>query len=94
MTYSLLFLFAQLSNMPKKWTRQERKEHLKGRYRHKREKVFSIILLAVVFIFLLSLLGYGISAQSDPFLIMVLVIIVLVLVPVSVFLLDAIHWEI
>lgn len=80
--------------MPKKWTREERKEHLKDRYRHRREKLFSMILLAAVFLALFSLLAFGISAQADPFLLIVLIVIILILIPVSVFFMDVLHWEI
>ena len=79
--------------MPKKWTRGERKEHLKEKYRHKREKFFTLVALVIIFVALLALLGYGISAQADPFLLIVLAVIILILVPVSVFLVDTIAWE-
>ena len=80
--------------MPKRWTRGERKEKLKERYRTKKEKLFSMFLVAVIFLALLALLAYGISVQADPFLLIVLVIIILVLIPVSVFFMDVLHWEI
>ena len=80
--------------MAKEHTRGERKEHLRGRYRHTREKLFAMMAVVVIFLLLLALLFYGISAQADPFLLVILAIIIIVLIPVSVFFMDFIHWEV
>jgi fatty acid desaturase len=80
--------------MARKYSRGERREKLKERYRTKREKVFSIIFTAIIFLALLGLLAYGFWVEADPFLLIVLVIIILVLVPFSVFFMDVVHWEI
>ena len=66
---------------------------IRGRYRHRREKMFSIIFMVVVFVALLSLLAFGISAQADPFLLVVLAVIILILVPVAIFFMDVLHFE-
>jgi len=79
--------------MSREWSRGERKEHLKERYRNKKEKFFSLVFLAIVFLALISLLAYGISVQADIFLLIILVIIILILIPIAVFFTDVIHWE-
>lgn len=79
--------------MARTHTRDERKGRLKERYRRRRDKFFAMVLIAAVFLALLSLLAFGISARADPFLLLVLVVIILVLIPVSIFLMDSIAFE-
>ena len=80
--------------MPKKWTREERKKHLKSRYRKKREKLFALVMIAAIFIALVSLLSYGIGAGADPGFLIILAIIILILVPISIFFIESLTWEI
>jgi uncharacterized membrane protein YhaH (DUF805 family) len=79
--------------MARTHTRDERKKHLKERFRRRRDKFFMMALTAVVFILLVALLVYGVSIQADPFLLIILAVIILVLIPVSTFLMDTITFE-
>ena len=79
--------------MARKWTRGERKEYLKEKYRKKKEKFFAMVAVAVFFLALLSLLAWGISTGADPFLLVVLLIIILIMIPVSIFLMDTVTHE-
>ena len=74
-------------------TRGERKEILREKYRRRRDKIFGMLAIAVVFILLIALLGYAIHTQIDPFLIIVLFIAILVMIPVTIFFMDSIAWE-
>ena len=80
--------------MSRKWTREERKQYLKEKYRHTREKMFFILAVAALFLILLSLLAWGISIRADPFLLIVLAVTILVLIPVSIFINDTLSHEV
>jgi len=79
--------------MPKEWTRGERREMLRDKYRRTRDKLFGIVAVAAVFLGLLYLLSWGISAQIDPFLLVVLVVVIIILIPISIFFVDIIAHE-
>jgi len=79
--------------MSKKWTRRERREHLKEKYFGIRKKVWVLIAFAALFIILAYSIYHLLNAGGDVLLLGLLVIIFLVLIPIAVFFVDLLWYE-
>lgn len=79
--------------MTKKWTRRERREHIKEKYSEIRQKIFIIIAFALIFILLAYSIYHTLSINGDITLLAVLVIVFFILIPVAVFFMDLMWYE-
>ena len=78
--------------MSERWTRKERKKHVKAKYKEKKHKFW--VLAAFIIIFATLIYGIVYAAQvNSTLLLALLVIILIILAPLAVFLLDLMFWE-
>ncbi len=68
-----------------KWTKKDRKQHLRNRRHSGKDKGFILILFSILVVIPLSAVFYSISSQQDPLVIITLIIILALLLITGIF---------
>ena len=79
--------------MAKKWTRKERREHLREKFFEAREKAFIGIAFALIFIVLIYALQYAFATGADLVIKGMLIIVILILIPIAIVVADMVSYE-
>ena len=77
----------------RKMTKEERKKHIRRKYRETKEKVFVFASVVIILIVLFTVFVYSLQQNYDPMLPIIIFIGILLAGMIGLFFIDLFSWE-